>query len=88
VAKYRKRPVVIEAMHFDGSIECALLIGEWSGGEVQKHTFMGDFTGVMHIETLEGTMTVIRWDWVIRGAQNEFYPCRPDIFEATYEAAE
>ena len=85
MAKFRKKPVVIEAMQFDGSIECALMIESWSGGKVQRHTILGQFAGVVRIETLEGTMTANRWDWVIRGVKNEFYPCKPDIFEATYE---
>ena len=47
-----------------------------------------DGTLDLHIETLEGTLHVSPDDWVIRGVQGEFYPCKPDIFEQTYEPAE
>jgi len=42
----------------------------------------------MHIPTLEGVMTAQENDWIIKGVQGEFYPCKPDIFEATYEAVD
>lgn len=56
--KYRKKPVVIEAI-------CA--VSAWS------------------IDTLEGVMTANEGDYIIKGIQGEYYPCKPDIFEATYE---
>lgn len=80
MAKFRKKPVVIEAMHYDGSVTSALDIREWAGCSV------GQKTDELCIHTPEGTMNVSRGDWVIRGIKGEFYPCKPDIFAATYEA--
>ena len=78
--QYRKKPVVIEAMHF-GDVRDGSLIAEWAGGSNEKSPHE------VQIETLEGTMTASLGDYVIRGVQGEFYPCKPDIFEATYEEA-
>ena len=78
--KFRKKPVVIEAIQF--SEETRDQIQYWSRNEVKP------IGGVMKIETLEGTMTADIGDWIIRGVKGEFYPCKPDIFEATYEACE
>jgi hypothetical protein len=50
---------------------------------VVKEDFIGD--GI-EIHTLEGTMTASKGDWIIKGVSGEFYPCKPDIFEKTYEA--
>lgn len=77
--KFRKKPVVIDAMQFDGTLGSveALHIESCS----QK---LGSDT--LQIETLEGVMTANKGDWVIRGVKGEFYPCKADIFEATYEA--
>lgn len=82
--KYRKKPVVIEAMLFDGTLSNAQEIAKWAG-----HPF--DWSGspdVLMIPTLEGTMTACEGDYIIKGVQGEFYPCKPDIFEATYERVE
>lgn len=81
--RYRKKPVVIEAIRFDGSDECAEYLCQWSGGEVS----LNDGDAVV-IETLEGPMFVSDGDYVIRGVQGEYYPCKPDIFEAAYEKVE
>lgn len=81
--KFRKKPVEIEAIKFDG----------WNWAECYQ--FMSNepllFPQVLEerekieIETLEGTMTASRGDWIIKGVNGEFYPCKPDIFEKTYE---
>jgi len=78
--KWRKRPVVVEAVQFDGTLASveALHIPEASQD-------LGSRT--LQIPTLEGVMTAQPGDWIIRGVQGEFYPCKPDIFEATYEPA-
>jgi len=79
--KYRKRPVVIEAyQHLTGF---ATTISEWAGSAVE---FDAD-RGVFCVRTLEGVVTAEMGDWIIRGVNGEFYPCKPDIFAATYEAA-
>jgi len=84
-AKYRKKPVVIEAVKFeDNGHACAA----WCGGRFsadQKPSDLSDIRYSVLIPTLEGTMRADRGDWIIRGVKGEFYPCKPDIFEATYE---
>lgn len=81
VEKFRKRPVEIEAMHFaevhDGSVICS-----WCAGtnEASPHQ--------IQIKTLEGVMTADLGDWVIKGVKGKFYPCKPDIFAATYDVVE
>ena len=82
--KFRKKPVVIEAVLFDGSIQTADAIEAWSqGATVCRMT--DDFTPSLFVSTLEGEMRAGPGDWIIRGVRGEFYPCKPDIFEATYE---
>jgi hypothetical protein len=79
--RYRKRPVVIEAvqidtMDYDGMCD----IAKWCGGRATDEDGY-----VIAIDTLEGTMFACHDDWIIRGVAGEFYPCKPDIFAATYE---
>lgn len=78
---YRKKPVIVEARLFNPDVDYdhAADIINWCGGIATEE-------GV-EIPTLEGTMLVIPSDYVIKGIQGEFYPCKPDIFEATYELA-
>lgn len=71
--KYRKKPVVIEATQF---IESA----PWPVGVCRRP---GETQA--YIETLEGPLNVSEGDWIITGVKGERYPCKPDIFEATYE---
>ena len=83
MAKYRKKPVMIEARQYlpnfmNGDI------AKWCGGS-EAHN--GD-TSVLLIETLEGTMTACSGDWIIQGVEGEFYPCKSSIFEKTYELAD
>lgn len=78
MARYRKKPVVIEAMRYTRNGLEAEQVAKWSGG---VQTDMG-----LDIVTLEGTMLAEYGDWVICGVKGEFYPCKPDIFSATYEA--
>jgi hypothetical protein len=79
--KYRKKPVVIEAVQWTGD----------NGAEM--HTFCPSAMATaaknspIYIPTLEGEMTAQVGDWIIRGVKGEYYPCKPDIFAATYEAA-
>ncbi len=86
--KFRKKPVVIEAMQFDGSHKSADEIIGWSVGSALKCFEPEGLLSHMIIDTLEGRMTAVCGDWIIRGVKGEFYPCKPDIFEATYEAVE
>lgn len=74
---YRKKPVVIEAIRYTGNngYEIGLFVG--AADRNAENQFL--------IRTLEGTMAADPGDWIIRGVQGEFYPCKPDIFAATYE---
>jgi hypothetical protein len=84
--RYRKRPVEIEAMQYPGLRELAdaRRVFEWLDAHGAEHSH-GD--GGMLIHTLEGMMLARPGDWIIRGVKGEFYPCKPDIFDATYEPA-
>lgn len=117
--RYRKKPVVIEAVRWDGTAEGATPIIDWilEGDGTARYVTLeptlhsmacrcdgrgivprlhrsetcpetaptGGGEPVLAIDTLEGTMKASSGDWVIRGVQGEHYPCKPDIFEATYE---
>jgi hypothetical protein len=83
VAKFRKRPVVIEAVQFRHNHggtgthdEVGPLVDGWTDSDTP------------YIDTLEGRMTVGNGDWIITGVKGERYPCKPDIFAATYEPVE
>jgi hypothetical protein len=82
MAKYRKRPVVIEAKQYDGSEASRDEILTWGDG---SDTPMSVDANGITIDTLEGQHRVSVGDFVIRGVKGEFYPCKPDIFVATYE---
>lgn len=83
MAKYRKKPVVIEAVQFDGT-NCDA-VEAFIGKPIEWKT---SSPPIGCIETLEGVMKARAGDYIIRGVQGEFYPCKPDIFEATYELVE
>jgi len=84
-ATYRKKPVEIEAVQFTGNNHREVLSFVYpdmsetalQGAEAMRLPVV--------IETLEGSMTASIGDWIIRGVKGEFYPCKPDIFEATYD---
>jgi len=84
MAKYRKRPVVIDAMQWDGTNQFALMRWSESFGGSTEWRFSGSN---IYINTLEGDMRADVGDWIIRGVKGEYYPCKPDIFAATYETA-
>jgi len=86
---FRKKPVPIAAMQFDGTQESVNQVLAWigsNGGEARRAGGESPFYAIL-IKTLEGTMTATLNDWIICGVKGEFYPCKPDIFEATYEPA-
>jgi len=88
MAKYRKKPVVIEAWQAASDIPMPQWLNDSIPKIVTPVTVNGD-TNVLRtafIETLEGLMTVSAGDWIIQGVKGELYPCKPDIFAATYEA--
>lgn len=96
MTRYRKKPVEIEAVQFTGDnveeIAEFMGISRW-GLQVSVDAVLcmdgnyGENTHI-HIPTLEGTMTANCGDWIIKGVKGEFYPCKPDIFEETYERVE
>lgn len=80
---YRKKPVEIQAVKFDG--DNAREIVRWMG---ERYVSTGANGDRLIITTLEGELRADLGDYVIRGVQGEFYPCRSDVFEATYEAVD
>lgn len=83
--KFRKKPVVIEARQFDGTQASAATLAEWIGpsADVLNSEVLGPQR--LHIKTLEGVHEATPGDWIIKGVKGEFYPCKPDIFAATYD---
>lgn len=97
--RFRKLPVEIDAMQWNGTAESATPIIDWILRNGQTATYLcsnpdrcaehnGDTPHIISIRTLEGSMAATVGDWIIRGVANEFYPCKPEIFAATYEPAE
>lgn len=87
--KFRKKPVTIEAIQFQGNVESYLDIVAWAEASgLANYEAFSYRTPIMTIPTLEGAMSASAGDWIIKGVKGEFYPCKPDIFEATYEPAE
>jgi hypothetical protein len=93
MTRYRKKPVEIEAQQYDGTWQS---VNDWltalgydedgDGTDGGPACHMAD--GELIIQTLEGDLHASPGDFIIRGVQGEFYPCKPDIFAATYEVAE
>ncbi|CAM3001648.1 hypothetical protein HAHI6034_10920 [Hathewaya histolytica] len=95
MAKYRKKPVVIEAFKYDGDLinsKGEYYAPEWAEvackyGTLYFYEFEGK-PGELFIKTLGGNHHVSVGDYVIKGVQEEIYPCKPDIFKKTYEIVE
>jgi len=81
--KFRKKPVVIEAIQWDGWDAYTIAVFMGDNDDTLSHK-----NGELFIDTLEGRMTASKDDWIIKGVEGEFYPCKPDIFEKTYEVVE
>jgi hypothetical protein len=80
--RYRKKPVVVEAI-------------QWTGQDISDFVGYDPFDSTdctrlpkLFINTLEGSMEASMGDYIIKGIKGEFYPCKPDIFDLTYEKAE
>lgn len=93
--KFRKKPVVIDAVQNGGEWApvMAFLDSLTPDGQLaipfgSRPSVTRNASGTLNIETLEGTMLADLGDWLICGVKGELYPCKPDIFEATYEAVE
>ena len=79
MSEYRKKPVVIEAFKYNIDPR-----PDWFMDRVTNNTII-TYPLFCEIETLEGRMIGKEGDWIIKGVKGEIYPCKPDIFEATYE---
>lgn len=86
MAKYRKKPIVIEAWVFDGLLDSSKTLPQEIKDAGNSIRLAQD--GTLRIATLEGDMFANVGDFIIKGIKGEIYPCKPDIFEATYELAE
>ena len=84
--KYRKKPVVIEAVQWTGFNVGE--ISDFAEGHIQWEAGEAPAGVVLTIHTLEGDMRADIYDFIIKGVNGEFYPCKPDIFAKTYEVAE
>lgn len=85
MAKFRKKPVVIEAIQFFDQPEEIIAIQDFMGNIDLVLDYKDVDDPKLKIETLEGTMNASLGDWIIKGVNGEFYPCKSDIFEKTYE---
>ena len=85
MAKYRKKPVVIEAIQFFDQPEELINIQEFMGNIDITIDYKDFDDPKLKIETLEGVMYASLGDYIVKGVKREFYPCKPDIFELTYE---
>lgn len=83
--KYRKKPVIIEAIQFEDNSDRIIEIHEFMGGDTIRVNYEDKNNPYLKIETLEGIMKASVGDYIIKGVNGEFYPCKPDIFEKTYE---
>ena len=93
MAKFRKKPVVIDAVQWTGSNPDELIGFMLTGASIRRTNYQSAQGGIvvggcLLIETLEGEMRADPFDWIIKGVKGEFYPCKPDIFATSYEAVE
>jgi hypothetical protein len=85
MSTFRKKPIVIEAWQASANLGSAPpWLTERFGRDIQTNGGLMPF----YIKTLEGVMAAEEGDWIIKGVKGELYPCKPDIFAATYEAAD
>ena len=82
MAKFRKKPVVVDSIQWMGTNDEE--ISEFVGDKLSQ----GTEPATLGVGTLEGMMTAQPYDYIIKGVKGEFYPCKPDIFAATYEPAD
>lgn len=89
--KFRKKPVVIEAIQYTGKnfdTEILPFTGAAYAAHRNPEPPPGPWPMILQIMTAEGPLTASPGDWIIKGVKGEFYPCKPDIFAATYDPAE
>lgn len=88
MAKFRKKPVIIEAFQYDGDLinrNCQYYVPDWAVKAYKEGVIFFKDAGEMFIKTLEGDHHASVGDYIIQGVSGEIYPCKPDIFEKTYE---
>lgn len=83
IKKYRKKPVVVEAIQWTGENTGEIM--DFLGESYICSCFIPSTNIYISIKTLEGTMRARKNDYIIKGVNGEFYPCKPDIFQMTYE---
>ena len=100
IQRYRTKPVVIEAVEYTGSPQSNRQIIDWTRGSntpasmgkrvtaLKDGSFLEDTENRLRVATLEGSVFVAPGDFVVRGFDGEFYPCKPETFHKTYEPAE
>lgn len=82
---YRKKPVEIEAIQFEDTPEVLSELSDFINNQDLRVDYKDPENPVIKIETLEGVMKASVGDYIIKGVNDEFYPCKPDIFNKTYE---
>lgn len=82
--KFRRKPVLIEARRFTGAFDSDMVVG-WMGLPATAYTAYGADPPKLAIPTRGGCLDVMPGDWVIKSADGQFYPCKPEAFAATYE---
>lgn len=87
MTQYRKKPVIVDAYWFH-DLESGVAILEWIGNNSGHASLSCGDDPKLVIRTLEGNMEASLGDWIIRGTAGEFYPCKPQIFDAIYEEVE
>lgn len=83
--RYRKKPIVIEAIQWEADWDSFHAICDFVGDSLDYNHLGNVNPQELYIDTLEGTHTASPGDYIIKGIKGEFYPCKPDIFELTYE---
>lgn len=85
--KFKKKPIVVEAIQYDGTENSVVEILQLKETTNSSRSILVDAEFLL-IHTLEGVMRADKGDWIIKGVNGELYPCKPDIFEKTYDPAE
>lgn len=88
MAKYRKKPVIVEAKQYLREENIAEIQDWFKENNSSRDLIFKPFKDDYYIRTLEGECILTKGDYIIKGVKGEFYPCKPDIFKATYEKVE
>lgn len=88
--KVRKKPVVVDAIEYTGKnvVDILSWADGWDLSDTVSYPYYLEAEDQLMIHTLEGQMKANPGDWIIRGPKGEFYPCKPDIFQITYDILE